>query len=52
VQPLIETRASEPIKSKGSAYLSGVLIYRFIIRVIGFIDSSSLRKNKYVRGGQ
>jgi hypothetical protein len=37
VQPLIETRTREPIKSKGNAYLSGVLIYRFIIRVIGFI---------------
>jgi len=38
VQPLIDTRAREPIKSNGSAYLSGVLICRFIIRVIGFID--------------
>ena len=37
VQPLIDTRTRAPIKSKGSAYLSGVLIYRFIIRVIGFI---------------
>jgi TctA family transporter len=35
-QPLIDTRAREQIKSKGSAYLSGVLIYCFIIRVIGF----------------
>jgi hypothetical protein len=37
VQPLIDTRAREPIKSNGNAYLSGVLIYRFIIRVIAFI---------------
>jgi hypothetical protein len=42
VQPLIDTRAREQIKSKGSAYLSGILIYRFIVRVIGFIDSSPL----------
>jgi hypothetical protein len=37
VQPLIDTRTSAPIKSKGNAYLSGVLIYRFIILAIGFI---------------
>jgi hypothetical protein len=37
VHPLIDTRAREPIKSKGNAYLSGVLIYRFIILTIGFI---------------
>ena len=36
VQPLIETRTIEQIKSNGSAYLSGILMYRFIIRVIGF----------------
>jgi hypothetical protein len=42
VQPLIDTRTRAPIKSNGNAYLSGVLIYRFIIRVIGFIDSSPL----------
>jgi hypothetical protein len=42
VQPLIDTRAREPIKSNGNAYLSGVLMYRFIIRVIGFIDLSPL----------
>jgi hypothetical protein len=38
VQPLIETRRRHPIKSKGNAYFSGVLIliYRVIIRVIGF----------------
>jgi hypothetical protein len=35
-QPLIDTRAREPIKSNGNAYLSGVLIYRFIILAIGF----------------
>jgi hypothetical protein len=45
VQPLIDTRTRAPIKSRGSAYLSGVLIYRFIILAIGFI-------NKYVRRGQ
>ena len=43
VQPLIETRAREPIKSKGNAYLSGVLMYRFIILAIGFIDLSPLK---------
>ena len=37
VQPLIDTRTRDPIKSNGNAYLSGVLMYRFIIRVIGFI---------------
>jgi hypothetical protein len=37
VQPLIDTRTRAPIKSRGSAYLSGVLIYRFIILAIGFI---------------
>jgi hypothetical protein len=36
VQPLIDTRTRAPIKSKGSAYLSGVLMYRFIILAIGF----------------
>ncbi|MFZ1021944.1 MAG: hypothetical protein WCE82_01910 [Halobacteriota archaeon] len=36
VQPLIDTRTREPIKSNGNAYLSGVLIYRFIILVIAF----------------
>ena len=52
VQPLIDTRAREPIISKGSAYLSCVLIYRFINRVIGFILHPPRRKNKYVRRGQ
>ena len=42
VQPLIDTRAREPIKSRGNAYLSGVLMYRFIILTIEFIDSSPL----------
>lgn len=37
VQPLIDTRTRAPINSNGNAYLSGVLTYRFIIRVIGFI---------------
>ena len=37
VQPLIDTRTRAPIKSNGNAYLSGVLMYRFIIRVIGFM---------------
>jgi putative Ca2+/H+ antiporter (TMEM165/GDT1 family) len=40
VQPLIETRTRHPIKNKGNAYLSGVLLYRFIIPAIGFVDSS------------
>ena len=37
MQPLIDTRAIEQIKSNGNAYLSGVLMYRFIILAIGFI---------------
>lgn len=37
VQPLIDTNTIELIKSKGNAYLSGVLMYCIIIRVIGFI---------------
>jgi hypothetical protein len=38
VQPLIDTaRTRTPIQSNGNAYLSGVLIYRFIILAIGFI---------------
>jgi hypothetical protein len=36
-QPLIDTRTSAPMKSKGNAYLSGVLMYRFIILCRGFI---------------
>jgi hypothetical protein len=36
-QPLVDARTRAPIKSKGNAYLSGVLIYRFIILAIGFI---------------
>jgi hypothetical protein len=47
VQPLIDTRTREPIKSKGNAYLRGVLMYRFIILVIGFILLPP-SKNKYV----
>ena len=35
--PVVETRTSAPIKSKGNAYLSGVLIYRFSILAIGFV---------------
>jgi hypothetical protein len=37
-QPLVDTRTRAPMKSKGNAYLSGVLIYRFIILAIGFIS--------------
>jgi hypothetical protein len=37
VQPLIDTRTSAPIKSNGSAYFKGILIYRFIMLAIGFI---------------
>jgi hypothetical protein len=37
VQPLIDTTTRAPIKSNGNAYLSGVLMYRFIILTIGFI---------------
>ena len=38
VQPLIDTtRTRAPIQSKGNAYLSIVLICRFIILAIGFI---------------
>jgi hypothetical protein len=52
VQPLIDTRTRAPIKSKGNAYLSGVLIYRFIILAIRFILHPPMSKNKYVRRGQ
>jgi hypothetical protein len=38
VQPLIDTtRTRAPIKSRGNAYLSIVLVYRFIILATGFI---------------
>ncbi len=38
VQPLIDTaRTRTPTQSNGKAYLSGALIYRFIILAIGFI---------------
>jgi len=37
-QPLIDTRTSAPIKSKGNAYLSGVLMYCFIVLATGFIS--------------
>jgi hypothetical protein len=47
VQPLIDTRAREPIKSNGNAYLSGVLMYRFIILAIGFILHPPISKNKF-----
>jgi hypothetical protein len=40
VQPAIDMRTREPIKRSGNAYLSGVLMYRFIMRVIGFIFTS------------
>lgn len=46
VQPLIDTRAREPIKSKGNAYLSGVLIYRFIILIIGFTIHPPISKKQ------
>ena len=45
VQPLTDTSTREPIKSKGNSYLSGVLIYRFIIRVIGFILHPHCRRD-------
>lgn len=41
-QPLAETRTIAPIKSKGNAYLSGVLTYRFIILATGFMPFSLL----------
>jgi hypothetical protein len=37
VQPVVDERTNAPIKSKGSAYFNGILIYRFIILTIGFI---------------
>jgi hypothetical protein len=38
VQPLIDTeRTRTPMQSNGTAYFSGVLMYRFIILAIGFI---------------
>jgi hypothetical protein len=37
VQPLVDARARKPIKSKGNAFLSGVLKHRFIILIIRFI---------------
>jgi hypothetical protein len=46
VHPLIDTRTSAPIKSNGNAYLSGVLIYRFIILAIRFILHPPMSKNK------
>jgi hypothetical protein len=52
VQPLIDTRTREPIKSNGNAYLSGVLMYRFIILTIGFMFFPLESKNKYERRGQ
>ncbi len=36
-QPVVAERTSAPTNSKGSAYFNGILIYRFIIRAIGFI---------------
>jgi len=50
VQPLIDTRTSALIKSNGSAYFNGILMYRFIILTIGFIIQHLL-KNTYARGG-
>lgn len=37
VQPAVAVRTRTQINSKGNAYLSVVLVYRFIILVIGFI---------------
>jgi hypothetical protein len=38
-QPVVATKASEPINNSGSAFFNGILIYRFIILAIGFIFS-------------
>lgn len=37
VQPVVAVRMIAQINSNGSAYLNGILMYRFIILVIGFI---------------
>jgi hypothetical protein len=39
MQPVVDARTNAPIKSKGSAYFNGVLMYRFIILAIGFIKT-------------
>jgi hypothetical protein len=36
-QPVVDARTNAPIKSKGSAYFNGILMYRFIILTIGFM---------------
>jgi len=36
-QPVVDERTNAPINSNGSAYFNGILMYRFIIRAIGFI---------------
>jgi hypothetical protein len=43
VQPLMDTRTSAQINSKGNAFFNGMLMQLFIILVIGFINTSPLQ---------
>ncbi|MGA2886031.1 MAG: hypothetical protein ABSE80_12900 [Halobacteriota archaeon] len=43
MQPLIGTIRRTQISSNGSAYLSGVLMYRLILLVIGFTIHASYK---------